>query len=192
MAEVPQPTIREAVAAFNDPEALKAAVSDLQSHGFDRADISFLAREGFEGHIAQDYAEMRQAEDDPAAKRDPVIDETDIRQRRTLDISTAATLAAFAAAGFTVATGGATALAAGLAVAAAGGVGGLGALLGKAYGQGQQTFLQEQLDRGGVLLWVRTPDAEAEQRALDILRRHSAHDVHVHEVPAAATAKGGT
>ena len=44
--------------------------------------------------------------------------------------------------------------------------------------------LQEQLDRGGLLLWVRTPDADRQRRALDILRRHSAHDVHIHQLPA--------
>ncbi len=178
-------TIREAVAAFHDPEALKAAVSDLQSNGFDRADISFVAREGFEGNVKPDYREARQIEDDPGVPRDPVIDETDIRQRRTLEVGMVATIAAFAAAGFTVMTGGATALAAGAAVAAIGGVGGVAALVGKAYGEGQQNFLRQQLDRGGILLWVRTPDAAAEARAEEILRRHAAADVHIHEVPAA-------
>jgi hypothetical protein len=186
MAKPEQPTVREAVAAFDDPKALEAAVSDLQSHGFDRADISFLAREGFEGHLAQPYQDTRQAEDDPNAQRDPVVDDTDIRQRRTLEISMWATIAAFAAAGFTVATGGATALAAGMAVAAMGGVGGVGALLGKAYGGGQETFLKEQLERGGGVVWVRTRDAEAEERAVDILRQHSGQGVHLHEVPAPA------
>ena len=71
-------------------------------------------------------------------------------------------------------------------IVAMGGVGGLGALLGKLYGQGQENFIREQLDRGGVLLWVRTPDPEAERKACDILGRHAAHDVHVHEIPAAA------
>jgi hypothetical protein len=178
-------TIREAVAAFHDPEALQRAVSDLQGSGFDRADISFVAREGFEGHLKQDYGDARRAADDPATPRAPVIDETDIRQRRTLDVSMAAVIAGFAAAGFTVMTGGATALAAGVAAAAIAGVGGAGALLGKAYGEGHQNFLEEQLERGGILLWVRTPDAAAEARAEAILRRHSAHDIHVHEVPAA-------
>jgi hypothetical protein len=175
--------IREAVAAFHDPEALKAAVSDLQSNGFNRADISFLAREGFEGRLKENYGDARAAEDDPKAPRDPVIDETDIRQRRTLDISMATVIAGFAAAGFTVMTGGATALAAGAAAAAMAGVGGAAALLGKAYGEGHQNFLREQLERGGILLWVRTPDAAAEARAQEILSRHAAHDVHVHDVP---------
>jgi hypothetical protein len=178
-------SIREAVAVLHDPEALQAAVSDLQSHGFDRAEISFIAREGFSGHVAEDYREAGEVEDKPGVTREAPTDETDIRQRRTLDISMAATIAAFAAVGFTVLSGGAPVLAAGVGAVAAGGVGGLGALLGRLYGQGQERFVQEQIDRGGVLLWVRTRDAEAETRALDILRRHAAEDAHVHEVPAA-------
>jgi hypothetical protein len=191
MAErVDQPqTIREAVAAFADAQAMQAALSDLQSHGFDRADISFIARDSYlKGHLAQDYDDVRQAEDDPKARRATPVEETDIRQRRTLEVSTGATIAAFAAVGLTVATGGATALAAGIGAAAAGGVGGLGALVGRLYGQGQQKFMQEQIDRGGVLLWVRLRDADAEQRALDILRRHGARDVHMHDIPASASA----
>ena len=183
------PMIREAVAVFDDPKAMQRALSDLQSGGFDRADISFVARDTYlDGHLAQQYGNVHDAEDDPKARRAAPVDETDLRQRRTLDVSAAATIAAFAAVGFTVATGGATALAAGIGAAAAGGVGGLGALLGKLYGKGQQTFMQEQLDRGGVLLWVHLRDATAEARALDILRRHGARDVHIHDIPATASA----
>jgi len=178
--------IREVVAAFDEPEALKSAVSDLQGHGFNRADITFMARESLTGHLAQGYEATQQAADDPHARRDAVTDETDIRQRRTLDISLATVLAGFAAAGFTIATGGGTLVAAGVTAAAVGAVGGVGALLGKAYGKSQETFLREQLERGGILVWVRTPDAAAEERAQAILRRYAAHDVHVHEVPASA------
>ena len=182
-------SIREAVAVFDDPKTMQQALSDLQGSGFDRADISFIARDSYlKGHLAQGYDDMHQAEDDPKAERATPVEETDIRQRRTLEVSTGATIAAFAAAGLTVATGGATALAAGIGAAAAGGVGGLGALLGKLYGQGQETFMQEQIDRGGVLLWVHLRDAAAEERALDILRRHGARDVHMHDIPATAGA----
>jgi hypothetical protein len=190
MAErVESETIREAVAAFADAQAMQAALSDLQSHGFNRADISFIARDSYlKGHLAQDYGDMQQAEDDPHAQRAAPVEEDDVRQRRTLEISTGATIAAFAAAGLTVATGGATALAAGIGAAAAAGVGGLGGLLGKLYGTSQQKFMEEQIERGGVLLWVRVRDAQSEQRALDILRRHGAGDVHMHDIPATAGA----
>jgi hypothetical protein len=179
--------MREAVAAFDDPEALKAAVSELQGNGFDRADISFLARDGLmTGHVEAQYRDATAVEDDPAAPREAVVDETDIRQRRTLEVSMAATAAAFAAAGFTVMSGGTALVAAGAAAAAIGGVGGLGELIGKRWGSAQRTFLSEQLERGGILVWVRTRDGAAEMRACDILRRHAGHDVHVHEVPAGA------
>ena len=188
MVDQPAETIREAVAAFDDPETLQAAVSDLQSHGFDRADISLIASEDLAGKVVHEQGDVRAAEDDADVKRAPVTGDTDLRQGRVLGTSLASVLAGFAAAGLTVATGGAAAVAAGAAVAAAGGVGAAGALLGRVAGDEQQEFMQAQLERGGVLLWVRLPDAAAEQRALEILRGHAAHDVHVHDIPATAGA----
>lgn len=183
----PEPTkVREAVAVFDDPEKLEAAVSELQGRGFDRADISFVAREGMAGHVATPEADMRRAGNDPATPRDAAFSDTDVRQRRVFGTSMAAVIAAFAAAGFTVMTGGVLAAAAAAAAVAAGGVGAAGVLVGREVESGQATFLREQLERGGVLLWVRTRDAAAEERACEILRRHSAHDVHVHEVAATA------
>jgi outer membrane lipoprotein SlyB len=65
-----------------------------------------------------------------------------------------------------------------------------GALLGTVFGHWMDKrhaeWLQDQLDRGGILLWVRTPDAEQERKALGILTRFSAHDIHIHEIPVAA------
>jgi hypothetical protein len=43
--------------------------------------------------------------------------------------------------------------------------------------------LDQHLQHGGLLLWVRTRDADCEQRALEILRHHSARDVHLHQIP---------
>src|SRR5207244_4538012 len=110
----------------------------------------------------------------------PVTD-TDLRQGRVLSTSLAATIAGFVAAGFTVATGGVAAAVA--AAVAAGGVGAVGAMIGRKLGQNETSFLDAQLARGGVLLWVRTPDRDTERRALEVLRRHAAH-VHLHDLPA--------
>lgn len=177
MATPQSATLREAVARFDDAERLEAAISDLQSHGFDRADISFVAREGFSGEHAGSA--------DPTQREAPV-ESTDLRQGRMLGTSLAAVVAAFAAAGFTVATGGAAALAAGLAAAAGLGVGAAGAALGSKAGQSGRHFLDEQLAQGGVLVWVRTRDPAAEQRALEILREHRGTEIHLHDLPATA------
>lgn len=181
----PEPKqLREAMARFDDAAALEAAVSALQSHGFDRADISFVAREGYLGEHPVAAGATRRAAEGPAAKREAPVESTDLRQGRVLATSTAACIAAFAAAGFTVATGGAAALAAGLAVAAGLGVGAAGAVIGHEAGESAQNFIDEQVASGGVLVWVRTRDEAASYRALDILRQHGGTDVHAHEVAA--------
>ena len=164
-------TFREAVAVFDDPQELERAVSALQSNGIDRAYLSFVAREL--------PAETR----DLSTSRDSVVSDTDIRQGRVLGIGLAATIAAFAAAGFAVATSG-VAVGAIAAAAAAGGVGAASTLVGRKLAKAEEAFLDEQLARGGVLLCVRAPDADTEHRALEVLHRHSAR-VHVHDLRAA-------
>jgi|TARA_R100001509_G_scaffold159532_2_gene126134 hypothetical protein len=42
--------------------------------------------------------------------------------------------------------------------------------------------LQDELDHGGLLLWVQTPDETKENRAKDILARHQAKQIGTHEV----------
>jgi len=77
-------------------------------------------------------------------------------------------------------------LAAGIAsVAMTGGVDALiGTILAKWIGDHHVNYLQEQMDHGGLLLWVRTWGVEDERRAVQILRSHSGRDVHVRAIPA--------
>jgi Na+/glutamate symporter len=92
---------------------------------------------------------------------------------------------AMAGAGAIVASGGT--LAAAIAAAAlAGGTGGfIGSILARWVGDRHAHNLQEQMDHGGLLLWVRTRHAEDEKRAMEILKKHSGHDVHIHALPTA-------
>src|SRR5579871_5164164 len=157
------PMVREAVALFDDAGLLEGAVSDLQGRGFDRADISFLAQAALEDQPNSSEG----LADNPATPRETPVTATDIRQERVLATSMVATIAAFAAAGFTVATGGAAAIAAG------GGVGAVGAWFGSRLGDEEAAYYDAQLARGGVLLWVRLRRPEDEARALEVLRRYS-------------------
>lgn len=76
---------------------------------------------------------------------------------------------------------GGTIVAALIAATLAGGAGSVaGTVLGKRLGEHHARYLQTQIDHGGLLLWVRTRDAKAEERALQILRKHSARNAHVH------------
>jgi hypothetical protein len=174
------PTIREAVALFDDPDRLDRAVSDLCSHGFDHADLSLLAPEAL---AERPIASARQLAQDPSTPRTDPATDTDIRQGRVLATGMAATIAGFAAAGLTVATGGVLAAVIAAGAVAAGGAAALGTAVGRKLDKDAARMLDAQLARGGVLLWVHVPDARHETTALDILRRHSTQ-VEVHEYPA--------
>src|ERR1700739_3128320 len=131
------PTIREAVAVFDDAEKLETAVSELQSNGIDRSELSFLAHASLAGRPLED---LRQAADDPRTLREPVVSDTDLRQGRVLGTGLAATTAASAAAVFTIATGG-VAAATIAAAAVAGGVGAASTLLGQKVAEDQASLL---------------------------------------------------
>jgi hypothetical protein len=45
-------------------------------------------------------------------------------------------------------------------------------------------LVNEQLARGGILLWVNVRNAGEEKTALEVLKTLAAHDVHVHEIAA--------
>jgi hypothetical protein len=169
---VNSPTIRETVAVFDDHEKLETAVSALQSNGFDRAGLSFVA------------GEIPSVRKDPSTSHEPVVSDTDFRQERVLGTGLAATIAAFAAAGFVVATGGVVGVAAVAAAAAAGGVGAVGTIVGRKLAGDEESFLDDQLRSGKVLLCVRTPDEDAKRRAAEVLGRYAVH-VRARELPAA-------
>ena len=67
---------------------------------------------------------------------------------------------------------------------AAGGGALIGGVLGRVMHEHHSKLVQEQLARGGLLLWVNIRDAQEEKAALEILRARSAHDVHVHDITA--------
>lgn len=60
--------------------------------------------------------------------------------------------------------------------------GAIGTVLALVVGEHHAQYLQDQLDHGGLLLWVRTWDADREARAIGILKKHSGEDVHVHAI----------
>lgn len=171
----------EAVGVFDDAGALQEAIDELLSSGFNRAEISLLASErAVEEKLGHAYEKVAELEDDPSVPRAAYVSTEALGDAEGGLIGGLVYVGALAAAGAVVASGGA--LAAAIAGAAmAGGAGGLiGTVLAKLVGDHHAHYLQEQLGHGGLLLWVRTRDREHERRAVEILSKHSAHDVHAH------------
>jgi hypothetical protein len=174
-------TVREAVAVFDEVSELDAAVEDLLAAGFKKSDISLLASEdAVSKKLGHRYERVEEMEDEPDAPRIAYRTRASIGESDDVIIGTLTYLPAVAAAGTVVASEGVVAAAVtGTAIAGAL----IGSVLTRWLDKHHATRLQEQLERGGLLLWVRTPDSQTQRRAVDILTRHSAHDVHIHQLP---------
>jgi hypothetical protein len=177
-------TVREAVGTFRSEERLEAAISELTSSGWDRAELSLLAPESLIAPHLPVEQPARQAVDDPTLERGAVVSDADVRQGRTLASGMAGVIAAFGAAGAVVATGGSALIALVGAAVVGGGATAAVHAAGRWFGARREHFLDEQVDSGGILLWVHLRAPGQEQEALNILRRHGAENVHVHELPA--------
>lgn len=66
-------------------------------------------------------------------------------------------------------------MAGGILGAAGGGL--IGAALSQFVEEDHANYLQEQLEHGGLLLWVRARDRDLESKAMKIMRSHRASDV---------------
>jgi len=180
MNEQPE-NLREAVGVFISASDLQAAIDELLSSGFHRAELSLLAgvdavNDKLDGH----YLSVGAAADDPAIPRTAYVSPEAIGDAQGGMVGGLAYAGAIVAAGVIAVSGG-TIAATVIAATLVGGAGGLvGSILAKWLGDNHAHYLQTQIDRGGLLLWVRTRDAKAEDRATDILKRHSSRDVHVH------------
>lgn len=176
--------IREAVGVFHDAASLEAAIDALESSGFDHSKLSLLAGEDAVAEkLGHKLKSVGEAEDDPEVPRAAYIPIEAVGEGEGALMGGLFYVGAIAAAGAVVATGGTVGVAIASA-ALAGGTGGvIGSLLARWLDRHHAQYLQDQIDRGGLLLWVRTETPADEKRACDILGRLSAEDVHVHDLP---------
>lgn len=180
-------TIREAVGIFHDPESLEKAVGDLEARGFDRAEISILARdEVVEEKLGHRYERVKDLKDSPDTPRRAYVDKTFVNEAESGIIGGLFYVGAVAAAGATVATGGSLPLILGAALAAGGASGAVGGVVAKAMGNEEKKEIEAQLERGGLLTWVHLRDDIADETALKALRDNGADYAEIHHLPVAS------
>jgi hypothetical protein len=168
--------VREVVAVFDDAETLDAAVFALETRGFDRAAFSLLAsEEAVAQKLGHRYQQVREVEDDPKVPRETFFSRISRLEAEYLPAPALASVGALMLAG----------IGTGLPALIAAGSGALiGAALGRLIHERHAKRVQEQLARGGLVLWVNVRGPREEKAALEIARAHSAHDVHAHELAA--------
>ena len=183
-AEQSVETVHEAVGVFNDAENLQAAIDELSEHGFMRQELSILADDkAVKAKLSHLYRFVEDAEDDPAAPRTIFVPSETIGEAQGAVISVPLYIAAMTATSIVVASGG-TLLSAILAATAAGTAGAaIGSIFAGMIAKHHADFIQDQIDKGGLLLWVHLRSPDLEEPAKEILSKYAAHDVHIHEIP---------
>ncbi len=174
-------TMRECVGLFLSADDLQEAIRELEGTSFPRQDISVMgARSDLMEVFGSKTIDPHMAMDNPDTPRAaPARPE-----EKTIGASAMVGVPAYVGAMAAAISAGAVAFPAILGAAVIGGMGGgaLGGILAKLFGDRDVRHYEEQIDRGGLLLWVRTPDRDREEVAVSIMRKFHALEVHVHDI----------
>ncbi|WP_169569047.1 hypothetical protein [Sneathiella limimaris] len=177
------PPIREAVGVFTDISSFYECIDQLQQEGFDRSEISLLNYHDLQSRSRRrDQIDTRETEDDPKVKRNAFIDPQSLGDAQGAIIGlptyvlTMAGLAIGISLEFSM-----------MNTILSSGIGGLvGFLLGM---QGSiwlksrsKVDLDEQINHGGIPVWIRIHNVKQERQALSILSDSHAEDIHVHDL----------
>lgn len=173
--------LREVVGAFRDAGSLENAAQALMSHGFDRARLSLIATESaVEEKFGSRMMRVEQLQDDPETPRIAYVDHYELAIGQGALIGGLFYVGAMVATGAVVMSGGA--LLPALAAAAAGGLGagGLGALFASKLQKEVADKIADEVERGGLILWVRTAGPNNDILAERIMRENGAYEAHMH------------
>lgn len=173
--------IPEAVGVFDTFEDLQQAFYDLRMVGIHHSDISLLGDEKvLKEKLGKAYWRSAELEDDPQAPRAHFVSEEAIGELE------GAIAGGFFFVGSYIAMAAlltpASTLAASIAAIAIGGTPSavIGTLLARRVDKHHRNYYADQIEHGGILLWVRVRDKAREDLAVSIMKGHSGRDVHVH------------
>lgn len=180
--------VREVVGVFDAPAHLETAINQLSIAGIDRGMMSVLganARKTDEPGEHENEAAPRSildVSDDPRTPTTAFVSDGSWSEARGMATAVPLVIGGFGGAWAVAAAGGALLVAIG-ATLASGVVGAsLGALLFHAVARHHAAAISEQMAQGGLILWVRVADQDAEKRALAVLEECGAGFVHTHMI----------
>ena len=167
---------------FDGPDTLQEAIDELLTSGFDRAELGLLASEtAVQEKLGHKYRKVSELEDEADVPSSAYVSTEAVGDAEGAVVGGLMYIGAGVLMGPAAFAGGTLASIAG-AAAVGGGIGGvIGSIFARLIGEQRASLIEERLDYGGLLLWVRVWDAEREKRAVEILSRHSGCDVHIHE-----------
>lgn len=173
--------MKEAVGLFTDVESLQEAVKELEATDFPRDAISVIGpRERIEekfgiSAISPDLADLSPETPRSAPPRS---------EEKVIGAGALVTGSAYIGAMGVALAAGAVTIPGIIAAAAIGGIGGAtaGGIVAKILGDHFNKDIEDQIEKGGMLLWVRTPDPAREEKACTVLEKYGARHIRLHEM----------
>lgn len=182
-AETGSRKIREAVGIFNDAESLGNAIDDLLATGIDSDGLGLLASEkAVEDTLGDLYARTNTEEGTPGSPAIAFVERESLGQAGK---SLGGGLFFVGTSGVMGGVVASSAVLGGALLAAVGGVvavGVIGALVASVIHQSDAEFLQQQVDEGKLLLFVRIIDSAREQDIKRILNHYTGTDVKLYDI----------
>lgn len=176
-------TLREVIGIFVDGAQIKAAIDDLTACGFEKDRLGLLASEyAVKSSLGELYTRTNVSHDPSKAPSMAFVEadsDGEMVQSGRGGLYFAGSTMALGAVVVSAAVLGGALLSALAGVAA---VGALGSLAGSIISQSDAEYLEQEVEKGRLLLFVRVDDAGAEAQAEEILSRHAALDIRAYDV----------
>lgn len=174
---------RAVVGVFSDPGMLEDAIESLQMEGFDRAQLDILASgQALEARLGESAENGREPASGCRAPLGTLVSRHEIAEGQAALAAGLLYIGSFAATGVMVATGGGLVAVIAASIAAGGAGGALGVWLARLLGRRHARTVAGHLRHGGLLLLAQVIDTAHERRALEIMTRHGAGNVHAHQL----------
>jgi hypothetical protein len=178
------------VGIFFNAQHLKDAIKNLLTAGFEPEELGLLASEQVvERSLGDLYTRTNEGADSPQAPAIAFIGRESIGETAN---ALGGSLFFVGTSGVMGAVVASAAVFGGALLGAVGGivgVGVVGALVATIIHQSDAEHLQQQVDEGHILLFVRITDTDREQQAMNILIRHCGVDVKVYEIPSSSVSR---
>jgi len=168
----------EVVGVLGNETVLENTIDHLLTSGFDQSEISLLANENsVVEKIGHRYKKLASLEDNLAVPRIAYVASENLGVAKGALIGGFLYVGTFAAASVVLAMGWPLPLimAGGFLGAVGGGF--IGAAIANYVEENHANYLQEQLEHGGLLLWVKARDREHISKAVKIMKSHRATNV---------------
>ena len=172
----------EIVGIFNSRKDLEKAIDELYKEGIDYSDLSVLAKEDKLKENSVSNLTSEQLAQDHNTPKAPYIANENIGVAQGGIIGGLMYVGTLAAASVIIAAGGGIAATLTTAALAGGASTYLGVALSKILGENHAKYHEEQLNNGGLILWVNMKQYQKEQQIKDIMSRNSAHHIESHNV----------